>query len=101
MNIRNNKYITIILDNKYPAIFIVATIWMIFFDSNSLLMHLNLNKSIDKLEARKEYYKEEITNDRKALKELENNPDKLEKYARERFLMKKENEDIFIIKEKE
>ena len=72
---------------------------MLFFDTNSWLINRDLSKKIDKLENRKEFYKNEISNDRKALNEINNNPEMLEKYARERFYMKKKNEDIFIIKE--
>lgn len=72
---------------------------MLFIDTNSWLIHRDLSKKIDKLEDRKEFYKNEISNDRKTLDEINNNPEMLEKYARERFYMKKKDEDIFIIKE--
>jgi cell division protein FtsB len=72
---------------------------MLFFDRNSWIIQRELNQQIEKLEDRKEFYKKEISNDRKALNEINNNPEMLEKYARERFFMKKKNEDIFIIKE--
>ena len=99
MDIEKNKYFTLFMDNKYKFVFVIFLVWMLFFDRNSWIIHRDLNKSIEKLEDRKEFYKNEISNDRKALDEISNNPEMLEKYARERFFMKKKNEDIFIIKE--
>ena len=99
MNFERNKFFTIIKNNKYLVVFIVFLIWMLFLDTNSWIIQRGLNIKIDKLEDRKEFYKNEISNDRKALDEINNDPEMLEKYARERFFMKKNNEDIFIIKE--
>jgi cell division protein DivIC len=82
--------------NIYVFIFAVFLIWMLFIDTNSFLMHSDLNESIDKLEDEKAYYKKEIITDKKALKKL-NTKDGLEKFARESYYMKRENEDIYII----
>ena len=71
--------------------------WVIFFDSNNLYNRIkNLNR-VHTLEKEIIFYNEKIKNDRAQLEELESNPANLEKFAREQFLMKKENEDIFII----
>ncbi|MCK5906274.1 MAG: septum formation initiator family protein [Flavobacteriales bacterium] len=99
MKIERNRIFTLMKDYKYLVIFIFFLIWMLFIDTNSWLIHRDLSKKIDKLEDRKEFYKNEISNDRKTLDEINNNPEMLEKYARERFYMKKKDEDIFIIKE--
>ncbi len=99
MNIEKNKIFTFIKNNIYLVAIIASAIWMLFIDTNSWIIQRRLNKKIEKLEERKEFYKNEISNDRKALDEINNNPDMLEKYARERFFMKKKDEDIFIIKE--
>jgi cell division protein FtsB len=69
---------------------------MLFFDSNSLLIHQELNENISDLENEKDYYKNEITKDNKAIKELSTD-DGIEKMAREKYYMKRENEDIYII----
>lgn len=74
---------------------------MIFIDTNSCTRQYELKQQINKLEQRKIYYKKEIEKDRKAIKDMESDPDNLEKYARERFLMKKKDEEIFIIKEED
>ncbi len=69
---------------------------MLFIDSNSLLIHRELNEDISDLEDEKAYYKNEIEKDQKAIKELSTD-DGIEKLAREKYYMKKENEDIYII----
>ena len=69
---------------------------MIFFDTNSLLMHFELNKKIQKLENQKIYYLNEIKKDRTNIYEIESDSG-IEKYAREKLFMKKENEEIFLI----
>ncbi|WP_415190777.1 FtsB family cell division protein [Psychroserpens sp.] len=71
-------------------------VWMLFFDSNSLLIHQELNEDVSDLENEKDYYRNEIKKDNKALKEL-STEDGIEKMAREKYYMKRENEDIYII----
>lgn len=78
------------------AIFIVFVIWMLFFDENSYLIHRELNAEIEKLENSTDYYKKEIEKDQKMIKAL-NNPQSLEKFARETYHMKKKNEEIYIV----
>ncbi|MDT0557233.1 septum formation initiator family protein [Ichthyenterobacterium sp. W332] len=82
--------------NIFLVIFTCFAIWMLFFDANSLLIHRDLNADIDDLEAEKDYYKNEITKDNKAIKEL-STEEGIEKLAREKYYMKKENEEIYII----
>ncbi len=69
---------------------------MLFFDSNSLLIHNELNNEIKAIENEKEYYRKEIAKDNKAIKELKKE-EGLEKFAREEYYMKRDNEDIYII----
>ncbi len=84
------------VSNKYVIILVLFIIWMGFFDENSYLNHRELDQEIDKLENANDYYKKQIDADQKVIDNL-NDPDSLEKYAREEYKMKKENEDIFII----
>ena len=77
-------------------ILISFIVWMLFFDENSYLIHRELNNEIEKLELSTKYYKKEIEKDQKMLTDLKN-PKSLEKFARETYKMKKENEDIFIV----
>jgi len=82
--------------NIFVLILAIFAIWMLFFDANSYLIHRELNKDMDALEAEKEYYKNEIEKDNKAIKEL-STEEGIEKLAREKYYMKKENEEIYII----
>ena len=81
---------------KYLLILIAFLIWMTFLDTNSLLIHAELNREIKKLKNKRNALSEEILNDRSLIKKLDN-LDSLEHFAREEYNLKKENEDIFII----
>jgi len=86
------------LSSPFILIGLLFVLWMLFFDSNSYLNHKRLSNTIDQLEKDQRHYKEEIRKDSIALNEL-SNPEGLEKYAREKYHMKKENEEIFLIVE--
>lgn len=86
------------LKNPFVLIGFLFVLWMLFFDSNSYINHRRLSKTIDQLEKDQIHYKEEIRKDSIALEEL-SSPKGLEKYAREKYHMKKENEEIFLIVE--
>jgi len=92
---KENKIVKIV-SNKYVIILVLFVVWMLFFDENSYINHRELDKEIDKLENANDYYNEQIEADKKIIDNL-NDPDSLEKYAREEYKMKKENEDIYII----
>ena len=82
--------------NIFVLILIIFSVWMLFFDSNSWFIHNELNEDIDKLEDEKEYYEEEIEKDRKEIEEL-STEEGIEKYGREHYKMKKDDEEIYII----
>lgn len=82
--------------NIFVIILIIFGVWMLFWDANSWLIHHELNTDITDLEDEKEYYHKEIEKDKKAIKAL-SNAEGIEKLAREKYYMKKENEDIYII----
>ena len=84
------------LKNSYVIIIVIFVIWMIFFDSNSILVHNELNNDINDLNNQKEYYKNEIEKDNIELNQIRTDSG-LEKYAREKLFMKRDNEEIFII----
>ena len=81
---------------KYLLILIAFLIWMTFLDTNSLLIHAELNREIKKLKNKRNALSEEILKDKSLIKKLDN-LDSLEHFAREEYNLKKENEDIFII----
>ena len=85
------------ITNKYLFAFLFFSIWMIFLDDHNILfLRQNLNK-LKRYRVEHFYYKEKISKDAEKLKELQVNSKNLEKFAREQFLMKKKNEDIFLI----
>mgnify|MGYP003331122298 CR=1 FL=1 len=69
---------------------------MFFFDSNSWFIHNELNNEISDLEDKKEYYQAEIDKDKKTIEILSDSVE-IEKFAREEYYMKRENEEIYII----
>tara|TARA_Y100000813_G_C24084394_1_gene315026 strand:- start:336 stop:647 length:312 start_codon:yes stop_codon:yes gene_type:complete len=93
--IKNSKFFKIV-SNLYILISVVFFIWIFFIDSNSILVNIKLNKEISELKERKDFLENQIQMDKKIISNLQN-PDSLEKYAREKLYMKKENEEIFII----
>lgn len=82
--------------NLFFLIFMVFVVWMLFFDGNSWFIHSELNDDIEKLESEKTFYSSEINKDKKDIKNL-SNEEGVEKYGREKYKMKKENEEIYII----
>jgi cell division protein FtsB len=86
-----------LLRNKYMLTFLGFVLWLLFFDRHDILSQYKLRSELKKLEAEKAFYQSEIAKDSKNLNELLSNPKTLEKFAREKYLMKKDNEDIFVI----
>ena len=86
-----------LIRNKYLIAGIAFLTWMLFFDRNDLMSQYEYRRQLNKLQAEKEFYTTESTKAIKDLNELTTNREKLEKFAREKYLMKKENEDVFVI----
>ena len=84
------------IKSTYGIIIILFIIWMIFFDSNSFIIHNELNNDINELNDQKSYYEKEIEKDNIELQMIQSDSG-LEKYAREKLYMKKDNEEIFLI----
>ncbi len=87
------------LKNKYVLTTIIFFFWLLLFDQNNLLERRKLNREYKQL--LQEHYQQKIKEDRKRINELKTNDENLEKFAREQYLMKRDNEDIFIIVEDE
>lgn len=92
----NNKKWFKFMKNIYVLVLTIFLVWMAFFDTNSLLIHLELRKEIKKLEKQKEFLEGEIDRDKLILEKLSDKKE-LERFAREKYYMKKENEEIFLI----
>ena len=93
--IKNNKWVRI-FSNKYLIITVLFIIWMLFFDTNSYLIHHELNNDIKKLEKNKEEYLEEIMNDKLFIEKMKDSSE-IEKFAREQYYLKRKNEEIYLI----
>tara|TARA_B100000768_G_C11219799_1_gene349973 strand:- start:304 stop:621 length:318 start_codon:yes stop_codon:yes gene_type:complete len=89
-----------IFKNKYIITIVLFFIWILFVDDYNILKQYQLQKDVDKLEDQKSYYINEIRNDSIEKYNLQNTKEAQEKFAREKFLMKKDNEDVFIIRNK-
>ena len=85
------------IHNKYFYTGLAFVVWMVFFDSDNFIQQLKLNRKIKVLEHKKSFYQEEITKNQNAINALTFDTAKLEKYAREKYFMKKDNEDVFVI----
>lgn len=85
-----------ILKNKYFLSVIGLVVWLLYFDKNDVFTQLELVKKCNKLNAEKEYYISEIEKNKKEIEELQKNTKSLETFAREKYLMKKDNEDVFV-----
>jgi len=83
--------------NKYLITGIAFAIWMMFFDRNDLPSQIRRSSELYKMKQNQKYMALLIANTEKELQLLKTNPETLEKYAREKFLMKKDNEDVYIV----
>lgn len=85
--------------NKYFVTALIFIVWIGIFDQNNLWERYRMKRQINELEGQKEHYIEEIEQNNRKLEELKSNPANLEKFAREEYLMKRENEVIFVVNE--
>jgi len=93
----NFSFLLKIFKDKYVLSLIVFAIWISFFDRNDLFTQLSRKQELKKLDSSAAFYETEIANTKKDLMDLNNKPAILEKFAREKFFLKRANEDIFII----
>jgi cell division protein FtsB len=91
--------ITKILFNKYLIVFLAFSIFVTFFDEHSLIHRWQTYRKISEMEKELKFYQDEIKATKTKKNELQSSDANLEKFAREHYYMKKEDEDIFIIKE--
>ena len=94
------KHIPSFLKNKYLLTAVGFTVWILFFDARDLITtHFKERNELLKLQQSEKYYEQQITATKQELQQLKTSPSVLEKYAREKYLMKRDNEDLFRIKE--
>ncbi len=86
------------LRNKYFLTLTSFVVWMLFFDRNDLFSQLEDRRQLREMKASKEFFKKQIAENRNFSKDLQFNAAAIEKFTRERYLMKRDNEDLFLIK---
>jgi cell division protein DivIC len=91
------KKILNVLLNKYLITTVAFIVWLVFFDSNNLLMQQDLKNRLKELRLEKKFYLDEIRKDSILTRQLLTDTAALEKFARERYLMKREGEDVFLV----
>src|SRR5689334_13100282 len=92
------RHILPLLRNKYILAGIAFVVWMLFFDRNDLFTQMERKGELNELRQSKAYFEKQIAENRKFSKDLQFNASAIEKYAREHYLMKRDNEDLFIIR---
>ncbi len=85
------------LKNKYTIAAVIFLVWITFFDRNDLITQVGYVVHLHELRAQKDYLKTQIDTTDEQLHQLLSNPDKLQQFAREKYLMKKSDEDVFVI----
>jgi cell division protein FtsB len=87
----------LLFKNKFFWVTAAFLMWMLFFDKNDLLSQYQYHQEVSKLKTERNFYTIETAKVSKDLNELTSDPAQLEKFAREKYLMKKDNEDVFVI----
>jgi len=93
------KKILPVITNRYFIVAFCFAIWMIFFDQRDFFQQRERAVELNKLESAKKYYQDEISNTKKQLDNLQNNPAAIEKFARERYLLKRDGEEVFLFED--
>ncbi len=89
-----------LLKNKYFLVIVGLIVWLLYFDKNDVFTQFDLIKKCNKLKTERDYYIAEIAENKNEIRELQNNKESLETFAREKYLMKKDNEDVFVFVQK-
>ncbi len=89
-----------LIRNKYWITGLAFAVWMLFFDEYNFFMQRRLEKQIQDTEEKIKFYEKEIAKLNEEYKQLSKDLNAIERYGREHFFLKKDNEDIFILIEK-
>jgi cell division protein FtsB len=87
------------LRNKYFLSAACFIVWMLFFDPRDIFTQAAHSRELKQLQTSKAWYEQEIAKESAEAEQLKNNPATIEKYARERYLMKRQNEELFLVPE--
>lgn len=94
------KKVLKVVKNKYLLTLVGLAVWLTFFDRNDIFTQYSLKQDVKKLEKERDYYLSEISANKKNIEELQTNDKSLETFARETYLMKRDNEEVFVIVKK-
>jgi cell division protein DivIC len=86
-----------IFRNKYILTIAIFFAWLLLIDPNNLISRVKDMSDLHNLRKEKEYFEKKVEVDKKKIKELKTDNNNLEKFAREQYLMKKPDEDLFIV----
>jgi cell division protein FtsB len=95
------RKILLVIKNKFFITLVLFGVWMIFFDKNNVINQIELRKNLRQYQKEKQYYQQQIAADSEATYDLMSDSTHLEKFARERYFMKKDSEDVFLMIKKE
>ncbi|MEI8141246.1 MAG: septum formation initiator family protein [Chitinophagia bacterium] len=93
------KKIIPFIANRYFISILAFVLWMLFFDQRNFFLQKDRAAELEKLEQAKGYYEKEISTTQEQLNNLQSNPDAVEKYARERYLLRREGEEVYIFED--
>lgn len=91
------RILSAILRNKYLLTITVFAGWMLFFDKNDVFTLMQRRRELAEIEESKTYFSQKIDQSKKFSKDIQSDAAAIEKFARERYHMKRENEDLFLI----
>jgi cell division protein FtsB len=97
MNLHSMNKVIPLLKNKYLLVGVFFVVWMIFFDTNSFISISKHRKELREVKKEKDYYTSEIIKNKELIDLYKTDKKALEKLAREKYLMKKDNEDVYLI----
>jgi len=86
-----------VMRNKYFITFFSFLVWISFFDRNDFITQNTYRRKLHELQHEHDYYTKEIIKNKAEVSNMLNNPVNLEKYAREKYRMKRDNEDVFVL----
>lgn len=92
------SHIPAFLRNKYLLAGAGFVVWMLFFDKNDVFTQMEWKRELSEMKANKAYFEQQINENRNFSKDLQFNASAIEKFAREKYLMKKDNEEIFLVR---
>lgn len=88
-----------IVTNKYLLSIAFFLVWMLFFDQKDIFSNLDKRNELSTLKEKKAYYLQEISKAKQELNDFQSNPAAIEQFARERYMLKKNGEDVFIVED--